>query len=279
MAETQKKRSPVILAVLLFVLAAIALGAVFYFFDGASVVKAYTGFDLAGFDWFGLFASEEPEPGPGMPPGTTTATPDPSAGLQLPQGVSEEFALRLWQEQIDSQENIEKLVNGEVKELKIGVSEYDAYEGLTQVVAVFDDGTSAPGELHMAKQGENWYVRYLSGLRERDTGGSADTVNTDGGEPETPLPDIEDVDVAVLNTMFAEQDKSQEVFQDYLQGNVQRVVIREVQMGAGTATILATMYEKDHTADAQIVAVVSDVGGEETWFLARFEKTAEVPNS
>lgn len=258
MAETQKRRSPVWMAVLLFLAAAAGLGAAFYFLDGMGIVS-----DLMGWE------RDADAPADVSPPSVDATTTPVTGGLRLPEGVDEEYALRLWQEQIDSQENIRKLVEGEITEFTFGKTSYDAYEGDVLLTAKMKGGASASGRLHMAKRGERWYVEYVSGL-------GASGVAT---PPTTALPALEDVDVDVLNTVFAEQSDSQEVFEDYLAGNVVRVVMREVKPGPGTATILATMYEKDHTVDAEIVVISTEVDGEKMWFLSRFEKTAETPKS
>lgn len=258
MAETQKKRSPVMRAVLLLLAAAAVLGAAFYLLDGVSVVS-----DLLGWE-SGTNTSRSIAPPPRV---DATRTP-PASGLRLPKGVSETYALRLWQEQIDSQESIRKLIDGDIVEFTFGKSTYGNYAGKVLLTVKLDDGTSADGELRLAKRGAAWYVESIGRLG--SSGVATSTV--------TPLPAIDDVHTDVLNTVFAEQGGSQEVFQDYLMGNVRRIVIREVKMGAGTATIIATMYEKDHTVDAEIVAISAEVDGEKMWFLSRFAKTAEIPN-
>ena len=131
----------------------------------------------------------------------------------------------------------------------------------------------------MSQKGANWYVDHISGLGSPDSTGAAQDTEEPHTFPDTSLPKLADVDVGVLNTIFAEQDKSQEVFLDYLDGNVDRVVVTDVKRGPGTATILATMHEETHTVEAQIVAITTDYRGKELWFLTRFSKLKTVPKS
>ncbi len=275
MAETQNRRSPVVLAVLLFVVAAMALGAAFFLFDGAAILKDYTGIDLSAFDWFGLFGTApDPEPIVRPAPPSTDVAAEPR--LLLPEGVSQSYALRVWQEQIDSQANIVKLVNGEIGELRIQKSDSGPYTGKVGLTVVLTDGTSAQGELYMSKRGKNWYFEQISATRQAKVGEDDEAaLGAEGENPATPLPAVEDVDVAVLSTIFLEQAKSQDVFADYLEGRIDRVVVRGVERGPGTATIRVRMHMGGATADGQIVAVSADVGGEPMWFLARFAKLTD----
>ncbi len=93
--------------------------------------------------------------------------------LVLPDGMPEEFALRLWQEQVDSQENVRKLLSGEVTELDDhGRRDELATSRSLAVEAEFADGTSAPGTVGMRRYGDVWYFAYVTGMRECATDGS-----------------------------------------------------------------------------------------------------------
>ncbi|TLM80134.1 MAG: hypothetical protein FDZ70_01985 [Actinobacteria bacterium] len=274
MAQTQKRSSPVVLAFFLVVLSGASLAMAFYFLDGASLVSDALESDLADRvvalveGWFG-----DGDTGGGGTGGSTTPTSTPGA-LDLPEGVSREFALRTWAEQVQSQVNIGKLLNGEVRELRFGSNSGDNYAEKMTMTVKFADGTSAPGELYLRKAGENWYVEGLRGMRKAVMGGSADSVGRAESDPPLRLPDISQVDIGVLNTIFDQQAANQPVFEDYVAGNVTCVSIDGVVRGPRTATIAATMYEKDETVKAEIVAVSTTVSGEEQWFLARFRKVA-----
>lgn len=269
MAQTQqKRRSPVVPAVLLFAVSAAAFGFAFYYLDGVQYARSL-------YERVTAFL-----PAVGAEP-TSTVEPTATAGvLVLPQGVDEKFALRTWQEQVDSQANIKRLVDGEIAEMTFGQVAPGGYEGSVEIEVKFKDGTRAPGVLHMAKKGESWYFQHITGLRRGATGPLADTTQAGTDTPPvTPLPTLDKIDTGVLQTIFREQVRSQDVFRDYLQGNVRRVVITDIERGPGTATIRARMEEKEHTVDAQIVVITRTVDGKALWFLTKFTKVATVPKT
>jgi hypothetical protein len=259
---TEQQGNPkrtVALAIVLFIVAVGAFGAAFYLFDGYALVQEMVGGETV-----------EAVDGPGNAAETTSQVATDT--LTLPEGMSEEFALRLWQEQVDSQENIQKLFQGEIEQFEITGTTQNGDEAVLDIVADFSDGTSAPGRMLMRRFGTVWYFAYVSGLRERDTGGSADTVGSGGAEPSTPLPRIEDVNIEILNTMLAEQARSASVTEEYASGNVVAVRVADTESGPQTATLRIEMTELDETATGSVIALQDQADGKEMWFIARFTR-------
>ncbi len=172
--QNNPKRS-VGVPVLIALLAIAAFAAAFYLLDGMSLVEDILGGDVVA-----------QEPASSTPASGTTQAAEQVAeetapsGLVLPDGMTEEFALRIWQEQIDSQANIMRLVSDEVARIVITNVTQDGDEAVLDITAEFRDDTSAPGKLGMRKFGENWYFAYVSGMRDADTGGSRMTSTRDG---------------------------------------------------------------------------------------------------
>ncbi|MDA3935827.1 MAG: hypothetical protein PF636_03030, partial [Actinomycetota bacterium] len=197
-------RKPVILAALIFVFAAAIFGAAFYLFDGMELVD-----DFMASDPFGSGAdttSDSVDTAISDTSDTSDVSIVATDTLQLPPGMTEDFALRLWQEQIDSQVNIQKLVDGEVASFELGSVSKGSELATIPITVEFTDGSSAPGEFVLRRVGEAWYTAYIGGLRRLDTGGSANSVSqSESAIPSTPLPDIDDVDIEVLNTLVAQQ--------------------------------------------------------------------------
>lgn len=236
-------------AAIALVLAAGALGAAYLALDGARVVS-----DL----WSG-FADASPSATP-----VAQAPVEPDAqGLVLPQGMSEEFALRLWQEQVDSQRVITQLVDGDVLSLRISGVERTGDEARLLSTMTLKDGATVPGVIGMRAISGVWYVAYAS----------AQTDSAAAVEPTSDLPTVDDVDVDLLNTIVAEQTDSAAVTQEYVDGNIKSVSVKTVTMGPNTATISLEMDEDHETGYGDIVAVKQNVDGEDMWFLARFDKT------
>lgn len=250
----------IVVPVLLVVVACAAFGYAVYAFDGVSLVM-----DLLD----RTTRSEAVERDPAV------ETPQ-EAVLELPEGMTEEFALRLWQEQIDSQANIAKLATGDVGRLVINEVSRSGDEAILRITAEFTDGSSADGQLGMRRIGENWFFSYVSGMRAEDTGGMADDVSeSEGGPPTTELPSLDDVDVPLLNTIIEQQVASAATLDEYASGAVFDVRIVDVVNGTGTTTLKLGMNEDHEQGTGEVVMISKPVDGEDTWFIARFTKTDE----
>lgn len=259
--QPSTSRKSVALATGFLLLSVIALGAVFYVLDGASAIQPII-------DQVMALVSPQPSSSPVSNPGTQTAK------LVLPAGMTQEFALRLWQEQVDSQAMIEKLVEGEVASLKIDKVKKSGDQASLSVTVKMKDGTSAPGILLFRRFGDEWFVASATGGRASTTGGQADSVSAGTGGS-TQLPELGDVDLDLLSTILSEQLKSQSVIDEYLAGIVKEVFIEDVQGGPQTATMKVEMDETHGDGYAKLVAIQSASDGSPAWFLARFIKTGD----
>lgn len=244
-------RLPVALATFFLVAAVGAFGASFYIYDGVALVADYV--DSA----FSVGTPEVAQP--------TTGTVD-ATRLVLPDGMPDEFALRLWQEQLDSQEMIGRLVSGEVKSLRVDRINRKGEDATLFVTVRSDDGEQISGAIALKQYSDDWYIAGVSALR----GGEVST-------PQSPLPKVEDVDIPLLNTMIAENKKSQSVIDEYLSGNVRQVVIEDINLGPKTATMAVEMEEGHGDGYANLVAIQEEIDGRAAWFLARFTKTGHNP--
>jgi hypothetical protein len=242
---------------ILLVLAAAAFGAAVYYFDGVTLLT-----DFATTQWARLADGAPAEP-PSVP---ATSTPDavPSDRLALPAGMPESFALRLWQEQVDSQRMIGYLAKGELSSLTINSVETTGSMSVLKVNAQLQDGTRVPGEITMRRFGDAWFVASATADENRDSGSK-------------PLPAVEDVDLALLNTIIAEQLKSKEITQEYADGRVRGIELGKPEPGANTVRIPVTMDEDHEEGYADLVLLSYNDGDDELWFIARFAKTGSEP--
>lgn len=258
MADTQKRGTSVLGAVLLVVLTAVALGAVafYFFFGGADLLN-----DMLG--------RSKPE--------AETVTQEPGttgSGLVLPAGMTEAHALRMWQEQIESQRNIEKLVDGEIEAFDIGAVAKVGTSAKVDFTCTFTDGSSAPGTMSMSRAGSGWFVSSVGGMRSpEDTGMLSEAVNTGRGEePTSALPTVSEVDVETLNAVIEAQADDQEMMNALLDGDVRRIVVDEVRKGPNTATAVLSVVQRDGTSKAEIVCLSRSFRGETRWLMAGFER-------
>lgn len=247
-------RLAVVLSTLLLVVALAAFGGAFYYFDGMTLVG-----DLVA-DLTAPGGSSAPVSAP------TTATAS-SKELVLPDGMPKEFALRLWAEQVESQRVMKRLVAGDVKTLKIVSVERKGDEAFLNSRITFRDGTVAPGVIAMRRYGDTWYVAWASSSRE---GEEAESIAAE-------LPDPDTVDIALLNTIIAEQNKSSSITQEYVDGKVREITVGKVRPGPNTVTLAVEMDEDHENGYADIVVIKKQVAGEDAWFLARFNKTGTEP--
>lgn len=251
MGEQQStSRRGVLLAGVAVVFAATTFAAAFYLFDGAALIQD-------------LFASGNTVQTPSSPPATPATQTD---RLALPTGMPEEFALRMWQEQIDSQEMITRLVNGDITALTIRSVDAGDDEATLTVSARLADQTNVPGVIGMRRFEDQWYVAFATAKR-----------NGRIERPSGKLPARSDVDLELLNTIFEQQGMSQPVIGEYLEGIVSRITMDEIRPGPNTTTIGVTMHEDHGLGFAQIVAIQREIGGKPHWFLARFTKTGHDP--
>ncbi len=253
MSEQQDnpKRS-VAVPVLIALLAVAAFGYAFYALDGVALVS----------DLLGLTTSSQATE---RDPGEVSTEP---AQLQLPDGMSEEFALRIWQEQVDSQVNIKRLVEGEVERIVVNDVAQAGDEATLEITAEFSDGSSLPGRLGMREFGDVWYFSYVSGMRAE----SEDP--TEAAPPATELPAIEDVDVALLNTILEQQAASSAVLGEYASGAITDVRIDQIVPGTGNTTLKIVMNEDHEVGNGEVVVISKKIDGEDMWFIARFTKVA-----
>ncbi|MDP2182300.1 MAG: hypothetical protein Q8K99_07000 [Actinomycetota bacterium] len=257
---TQQQASPkpsLARAAIILVLALAAFAAAFYFLDGMSLVE-----DLLG-------GSETTN---NLIPAKPTETTE-TATLRLPPGMTEEFALRIWQEQIDSQANILKLVDGQVESMTVSKVTQSGDRATLDIAAQFSDGTSAPGQLGMRSFGGKWYFAYVSGMRRGESGGLADDVGSGAGvEPTSAVPAVADVDVPLVNTILEQQATSSAVLEEYATGAVKSVRVADRVVSAGTVTLDIVMNESHETGYGQIVLISKQFDGETHWFVAKFTK-------
>ena len=242
---------PALVAFAVFLLLMALIAGAFYAFDGMALVQGL----LAEMPFVGTSQGG---------PDTETAPPAgaSSTALELPDGMGQDFALRLWQEQVDSQANIARLVGGEITSVHVRDVSAQGNSAALGIAVTFADGSTTPGTLGLERFGDSWYVASVTALRADD-------------EPDaTPsaLPSVEAVDVPLLNTLVSEQAANSDVTAHLVEGGIDTVFIDSVERGQGTATLDVTFGGPTGQSKGQLVAITTASGGEPLWFLARFSE-------
>jgi hypothetical protein len=270
-----KSNKTLFAGVLVFVLL-VAFATAFYFLGGVDLVASAVNGLLGG----GTATVAPPAPSTAAPSQAATtpasASNTTSSGLVLPPGVDEAFAKRMYVEQLESQANIAKLVSGNVSMFTLGARSSVPGGREIATTVTFTDKTKASGVLGLAQKQGRWYFVFISGKRGTSTGGEADTVAQDGvdtfGSNPTPL-NNKPVDTDVLNTVLAEQLKSQDVFNAMLGGSYNRISIDKVTPGEGTATLEITLTgQKSAAMKGRVLCISKDIDGTKTWFITSFTK-------
>jgi hypothetical protein len=181
--------------------------------------------------------------------------------------MPEDFALRLWQEQVDSQAMIGRLVNGDITTMAITKVDTGSNVSTLTVLVGLQEGGNVDGRIVMRKFGDAWYVSTVT-AEERGSSSAS-----------SPLPTVEDVDVALLNTMISEQRRSRKITAEYAEGKVASIRIKKGVLGPNTVRIPVIMKEDHETSSADLVAIKQQLNGRDLWFIARFGKTGSSPVS
>ncbi|MBI5230630.1 MAG: hypothetical protein HY876_00495 [Coriobacteriales bacterium] len=250
-AQSQKRLVAALVAVLV---AAAAFAAAFYAFDGMSATRSL----LAMVGLEDLFGPDAATP-------QVTDLPEPQ--LVLPAGMPKEFALRIWQEQVESQANLERLAEGDVSSLRVLGSRQKDDTATLRIVVEFADGTSAPGELGMRRFGKAWYVAWVRGARS----GVKPVSESDEGHK---LPDAEDVDVELLSGLIASQGQSQAILSEYAAGEIDRADVVTASQADDAATLALEIKGADgEPYEAKLELVKGEARTIPAWFVSRFTRT------
>jgi hypothetical protein len=224
-------------------------GVMFYYLDGVGLLR-----DLYD-DLRGRSGSEITAPRRDAPE---------SEQLVLPAGMSEEFALALWQAQMGSQEVIGRLANGDVSSLRVDSAVSDDESATLECTLFFEDDSDRPCVVTMRRFEDSWY---LSTIRTLD----------DQRAPLPSSPTVEGVDFAMLSALVAGNADSQPVLRSLADGVVTEVFMEAVNAGPRSVTIEVEMEQEGGLGFANFVAIQGEPGGRTQWLLVLFEKTGSYP--
>ncbi len=227
--------------------------------------------------------SQEPAAEPTEPAGETpapvetsepTATTEPSdeepadeepddsvttsdAGAQATFPVSTAQAA-MYREQLQSQVQILKLVNGEISSVAIGTATSTSTRSSIPLTVSYKSGSSLSGTMVLSSSDGLWYFSSITA-----GGGSATPA-----KPRT-------VDSGVVSTIIQQQalSSSQQLMRDGLvNGGFKTARVDGVVQGSGTATVNVTLLGGTLDRKAARFVLISKIdGGNKYWFLTRFE--------
>jgi hypothetical protein len=258
-AGSPKAANGVLLPVVFFLLALAVVGAAFYFVGGVDYVTSLLGIGQA------------PDSGGATPaavPAASTPTVVSTTKLELPPGVSPELAKRMYVEQIQSQDDFNKMTAGQVALFEVTSVKSGADAASAFVTARFTDGSSAPGVIKLVKRGGAWYFVSITGLNEN--GGTA--VNSQKGDAEVVSESgIKDFDYAVINTIVAQQEANQTIIVGLVDGSFSTITFGKPVSGAGTTVVPSSFAGTDaKTIAGEAVMIHTTDGKAKYTFLTSF---------
>lgn len=253
------KRAPVALLFLLF--AAVLFGAVFYYVGGVSGVMSMLG-------------GASPTPS-----GAGSNSASAAASVSISADAREASELT-YAEQIESQEIIDRLADGDVTSFVVDEVNGGKDSALVRITARFRDGTRAPGDMRFIRRGEVWYFVTITGLRPADTGGIADDVNTQESiEPLVTSKEklaevgVVEPDEGVVRTIAQQQVVNQPVIRDLLAGEYTKYRLGKPVLGSNTFTIPVTVSgSEETTVAARIIVIAKNVEGKDRLFITTFSQ-------
>lgn len=263
---------PTLTKVALSVLAIFILGAVLFAAGGADYVMSLLG------------ATSTSQPGGTEPSGSQSAPvaavpTSPAESLELPAGVTEDLAKRMYVEQIQSQVNLEKMADGRISRFDVtSVKMSDAKDAAAVFVAAFfNDGTSGPGVIQLVKPADAWYFMSFTGLSGPDASGDAETVNegtvAQGEQTDAEVVDSSGIvtfDEGVINTLLTQQTENQTLISGIVDGSYTKIVLGEPAKSAGTIVVPVDLSGKSADALKGEAVIIDSNDQDEHLFLTSF---------
>lgn len=181
----------------------------------------------------------------------------PPAGAYIPVSAAQ---AAMYREQLQSQAQINKLVDGSVASIAIGTASASASKAVIPLSVSYKTDPPLSGTLVLVNTNGLWY---FSSISASDHSGSASTTKP------------QNVDSGVVNTITEQQadpDCQKLIEEGLVEGGFKTARVDGVSAGSGTATVNVTLLggAMDRTP-ARFVFISKVDSGNKYWFLTRFE--------
>ncbi|MCE5192181.1 MAG: hypothetical protein LLG08_10560 [Actinomycetia bacterium] len=165
-------------------------------------------------------------------------------------------ASRMYWEQVASQEQIGKLVRGEISSMKFGAVTRSGSTANVRVTVAYKAGGSLSGTMVLRDYSGVWYFSSIA----RD----ANPLTVSTGKA---------ADLGIVSTIVSQQAANQTLVNGIINGAYKTCSIVGVSSGSGTATVKLTMSGGTAATTAgSIVCVSKVIGGTKHWFITSFTK-------
>ena len=195
--------------------------------------------------------------GTGGTPGTP-GTPNNDSGDTgtVAKPPTADQAARMYWEQVASQEQITKLVNGEISAVSIGTVTKSGSTANVRITVTYKAGGSVSGTMVLRNYSGTWYFSSIA----RDGNSLASRTSKPG-------------DAGIVATIVSQQATNQAIPLGIINGGYKTITVASSSKGSGTATIGITLSGGTSAKTAGTITCVSKtINGEKMWFISSFAK-------
>ena len=191
--------------------------------------------------------------------GTTGGTKSPSSVAPSPAPVATpptaDQQSRMYWEQVASQEQIGKLVRGEISSFTLGTANRSGSTASVPVTVSYKTGGSISGTMVLRDYSGTWYFSSIT-----RNGHTATTPSGSG-------------DTSVIAAIVTQQAANQDIPTGIISGAYKKVTVNSVSQGSGTATLNITLSGGTAAPmPGTITCVSKTIGGVKHWFITSFAK-------
>lgn len=181
--------------------------------------------------------------------------------LELPEGVDQDLAFRMYTEQVDSADSIARLVAGDFSSMRVERREVTSPTATLHVVLTDKKKLEYKGVVILDRGGDKWYFRTITSV--------ADFEASEAAAEDTPL--IEQPDMGVLNTILKEQTDNSATLSKIVDGTYTEVKLFKPKEGFRSVTIPVTFSgPATKQAKGEVTCIERTEQGREMWFVASF---------
>ncbi|MHB1340402.1 MAG: hypothetical protein ACYCX5_01405 [Coriobacteriia bacterium] len=191
--------------------------------------------------------------------GTTSNTSGGSSGGTTEPAVNPptaDQASRMYWEQVASQEQIGRLVRGEISRITLGTVSKSGSTATVPLTVSYSSGGSLSGTMVLRNYSGTWYFSSIA-----RSGNSLSVKTGTAGDP------------GIVSTIVNQQASNQEIVTGIVNGTYKTVTVNSFSGGSGTQTINITVGGGSApTTAGSIVCVSKTISGTKHWFITSFTK-------
>jgi len=191
------------------------------------------------------------------PTETADKDDDSAVGTAEVTPPSSDSLARMFYEQVNSREQIGKLVAGEISSFTLGSASDNGTTASIPVSAAYKSGGSLSGTMVLRNYSGVWYFSSIT--RNGNSGSAVQTVPADTG---------------ITSTIVQQTASNQDIPLAIIDGGYTTCSVNSVSTGSGTATIGITLSGgTSPRVSGQIVCVSKVIGGTKYWFITSFRRS------